>query len=294
MTVIQPTTSSTPTLTRVISADDGRGGVAGVTSVDNRLFVIRSPSQQCIEEYDLTTFKLRQKLAVKDLSDWGDNGLTACVISKCLYVSDHDSDAVFKVQLANDNKILKWSVGSGPIGLSINTAHALLVACYKDGKIQEYDSSGSLVREICLKSNDTSLSPFHVKQLTSGQFLVTCWYNGIYELFQVDANGQIVVNYTNQLQSTAQQSFLLPRQLAVDKDNECIPVTDTWNNRIVILSRSLNRCAREFNVTSVDGGLQRPSCLHFDESQGRLIVGEDSGQGRVLVFDKVINIANSF
>jgi hypothetical protein len=58
----------------------------------------------------------------------------------------------------------------------------------------------------------------------------------------------------------------------------------------VILSRSLNCCGREFNVTSVDGGLQKPSCLHFNESQGRLFVGERGGQRRVLVFDNVINI----
>ena len=148
--------SSTPTLTHVISADGDRD-VVGVTSVDNRLFVLRSPSQQSIEVYDLKTFTLQQQtLKVKGLSDWRNsfNGLTACVVNKCLYVSDINNATVYKIDLTVDNKISKWSVGGGPRGLSINTACNLLVACFKDRKIQEYTTSGSLVREICIKSND--------------------------------------------------------------------------------------------------------------------------------------------
>ena len=135
----------------------------------------------------------------------------------------------------------------------------------------------------------------HVIQLTSGQFVVGCWdVNGdVYDVVELNAKGQVLVSYTNQLQSTTQQNFSCPFHLAVDKNNGCILVADWGNNRIVILSRSMNCRAREFNVMSVDGGLQYPRCLHFNESQGRLFVGED-GQRRVLVFDNVINIANSF
>jgi hypothetical protein len=198
------------------------------------------------------------------------------------------------------NKISKWSVGRGPSGLSINTACNLLVACYKDKKIQEYTTSGSLVREICLKSNDgESLSPYHVIQLTSGQFVVSCCdvnSFGVYDVVELEANGRVLVSYTNQLQSTTKQYFSQPCHLAVDRNNECILVADYWNNRIVILSRSLNCRAREFNVRSVDGGLKYPQRLHLNDSHGRLFVGEGSGMfdGRFLVFDNVINIANSF
>jgi DNA-binding beta-propeller fold protein YncE len=181
--------------------------------------------------------------------------------------------------------------------VSINTACNLLVACERDKKIEEYTRSGSLVQEVCLKSNDgKSLSPHHVIQLTSGQFVVSCLdvNNNVYDVVELDDNGQVLVSYTNQLQSTTQQKFSCPRYLAVDKSNVCILVADSWNNRIVILSRSPNCRAREFNVMSVDGGLQCPSCLHFNETQNRLFVGEDGGRHRVLVFDNVVNIANSF
>jgi DNA-binding beta-propeller fold protein YncE len=292
-----------PTLTHVISANDDRK-IVGVTSLDNRLFVLRFPSQQRIQVYDLKTFTLQQQqtLKVKGLSDnFSRNGLTGCVVNKCLYISDYANATVYKVQLMVDNKISKWSVGGAPCGLSINTACNLLVACYDDKKIQEYTTNGSLVREIFIKSNDgNSLSPYHVIQLTSGQFVVSLWdvNSLVFDVVELDANGQVVISYTNQLLSTTQNKFVYPLHLAVDLANECILVADDHNHRIVIFSRSLNCRARELNVTSVNGGLRYPRCLHFNESQGRLFVGEDSyydgGQRRVLVFDDVINRAISF
>jgi hypothetical protein len=191
--------------------------------------------------------------------------------------------------------VSKWSVGRGPRGLSINTACNLIVACGRRlsaaGKIQEYNTtSGSLVREISLKSNDVELRPLHAIQLTSDQFVVSCWNvtNKVYDVVEVDTKGRVVVSYRNQLKSTTQHEFNDPCHLSVDKNNEFILVADTDNNRIVILDRSLKSCARELNVTSVDGGLQGPRCLYFNVSQNRLFVGEGEGQCRVLMFDNVI------
>jgi DNA-binding beta-propeller fold protein YncE len=285
-----------------------------MTSVDDRLFVLRAPTKlgtesevraqchQSIEVFDLKTVTLQpQTLQVSDLNNSYSNVLTGCVINKCLYVSDYKDASVFKVELRANNKtrLSKWSVSGGhrPIGLSINTARNLLVACWDDHMIQEYNTtSGSLFREIRLKSNDgKSLNPFHVIQLSSGQFVVSCFNENseLHDVVEVDVKGQVVVSYTNQLQSTTRKYFKEPRDLAVDKNNECILVADCYNNRIVILSQSMNGCAREFDVTSVVSGLDRPSCLHLDESQGRLFISECHQYGRILVFDNVINIANS-
>jgi hypothetical protein len=107
-------------------------------------------------------------------------------------------------------------------------------------------------------------------------------------MVELDTKGRVVVSYTNQLQSTTQHKFNWQRRLSVDNNNEFILVADCHNNRIVILNRSLNCCTRELNVMSVDGGLTQPSCLYFDTSQNRLIVGDWSGQSRVLMFDNVI------
>jgi sugar lactone lactonase YvrE len=165
-----------PTLTQVIS-DDGRR-VVDVTSIDSRLFVLRSPTQKQIQVYDTKEFKQQQALQVKDLSDGTPaNGLTSCVTNNCVYVSDTNNKTVYKVELPGNNQVISWNVRGRPCGLSMNTACNLLVACFKDSKIVEYTTRGSLVREICLKSNDVDLRPFQAIQLTSDQFysqLVEC------------------------------------------------------------------------------------------------------------------------
>jgi DNA-binding beta-propeller fold protein YncE len=154
-----------------------RRPVVGVTSIDPHLFVLRDPSQQEIQVYDLKSFKQQQTIQLIDLSDdTQDCGLTSCVTNNCLYVSDTYKDTVYKVNLSSNNQIIKWNVGSRPCGLSINCACNLIVACYDDNKIQEYNTtSGSLVREISLELNDVVLRPLHAIQLLSNdQFVVSC------------------------------------------------------------------------------------------------------------------------
>jgi hypothetical protein len=62
-----------PQLTQVVRLhDDERRRVVGLTSVDSRrLFVLREPSEQHIEVYETTTFKLQQTLNVTGLRDDG-------------------------------------------------------------------------------------------------------------------------------------------------------------------------------------------------------------------------------
>jgi DNA-binding beta-propeller fold protein YncE len=149
--------------------------VVGVTSIDPRLFVLRSsPSRQQIQVYDLESFKQQQTLQLVGLSDdTSCSGLTSCVTNNCLYVSDYGTNTVHKVQLSANDKVSKWHVGLGPCGLSINIACNLIVACVL--KIQEYNTtSGSLVREISLQLNDVQLNPLHAIQLTGDQFIISC------------------------------------------------------------------------------------------------------------------------
>jgi hypothetical protein len=165
------------------------------------------------------------------------------------------------------------------MGLSINIARNLLVACYSGRKILEYTTSGSLVREICFKSKDIELQPFHAIQVTSNHFAVSCWN----------------VSYINQLQSTTQPKFHYPCHLSVDRNNELIFVAEKRNNRVVILNRSRKCCARELNVAT-DDGLQGPSCVYFNTLLNQLFVGESTSffsskrrdTYRVLMFCNVI------
>jgi hypothetical protein len=270
-----------------------RREVVDMTSMDSRLFVVRRPSQRQIEIYDKKTFKQLGALQVKDLSDdtyW--SGLAACVTYNCVYVSDSDNykDTVYKIELSGNNEVFSWRVGRSPCGLSLNTACNLLVACFKANMIQEYTTSGSLVREIHLKSNYVELRPWHAIQVTSDQFVVSCCNETKIEhdVIEVDITGRFVVSYKNQLQSTTQLELNFPCRLALDKSNECIIVADYYHDRIVIFNRSKNCCARELNVMSASCGLQGPYCLHLDTPQNRLFVGEWRGQRRVFKFDSII------
>jgi hypothetical protein len=290
---------STLTLAHAIREDDRRW-VVDVTSTDSRLFVLRHPAQQQIQVYDTRTFKQQRALQVKHLSDrtWymlpgmitPGNGLTSCVTNNCVYVSDTGENTVYKVEVFGSNKVFSWRVGSQPRGLSVNNACNLLVACIKANKIQEYTTSGSLVREVHLQSNDVELCPYHAIQLSSDQFVVSCCNktNQMYDVVEIDTKGRIIVSYSNQPQSTNHKTFRWPFRLSVDKNKECVLVADCLNNRIVIVDRLLNYCARELNMMSVDGGLYRPSCLYFDLPQNRLCVGELEGQCRVLVLNNLI------
>jgi hypothetical protein len=299
-------------LIHVISPDDDRS-VVSLTSIHGLLFVLRSPSEQRIQVYDVNSFGLQGfDVPVKGLSDAATrSALTSCVANNCLYVSDWDKDAVHKVDLTMGNKVSAWQVASGPTGLSVNAACNLLVTCSAVDTLQEYTSNGSLIREIRLQSNVANLFPYHALQMTSGQFVVSCWNdknkfinstfvgnrgdkedfcdNAAYDVVEADAQGRLITSCCNKLQlADNRMYFRSPTQLASDRNNDCILVVDSGNNRIVVLNRNLN-CASELNLTGNDG-LDVPSCLHFDETCGRLYVGENSGR-RILMYSNVLNIA---
>ena len=69
------------------------------------------------------------------------------------------------------------------------------------------------------------------------------------------------------------------RGLAVDKEGRVL-VADLDNNRLLVIDQSLSS-AHEMSVC-VDGGLNRPYSLRYDQSRRRLYIGEWDG-GRVIV-----------
>jgi hypothetical protein len=264
--------------------DNGFGGryVISVTSVDDRrLYVLHYPCEQRVEVYDTTNFRLEEKLSVDGLSDR--SGLTSCGTNNCLYANADEKDTVFKVELNNDNKVLKWHVNK-PIGLSVNAACNLLVSCWSPDKVQEYTPDGLLVNEICLQST----APLHAVQLANDQF-VACFIDlscpaWSYDVVEMNSQGRVVRSYADHLRTTTEHQFSLPCHVVMDQNNENIYVADHGNNRIVILNRS-SKCAYEF-YSSVNGTkLQQPCCLHLDRSSSRLYVVEPVDRGRIFVFN---------
>ena len=280
MYVLTAMKCSVPTLTHVI-ASQGRGGVAAVTSLDDDVFVLRDNSQR-VEVYDAATFTLQRHITVQGLGLYTP-GMTACARNKCLYLSQSswpNVSHVHRVELSGSNAVKKWSVSGGPTGLSVNIAHNLVVACIGANKLQEYTTHGSLVREICLQAGVTK--PWQAIQLSTGDYVVTQRTSpGVVSVVGVD--GQVVHSY-GQSQTSDVGQMKNPSSLAVTK-NDDILVADSSNDRIVSINRSTG-CVQELALP-VDGGIQYPRGLCLDESRGRLYVGENGGQHRVLVFDGV-------
>ena len=138
------------TLIHVISSPVGRR-VSAVTSLGDDVFVARFTDSQQVKVYDAVTLTLQRRLTVPELGAWP-SGLAACPINNCLYASDFHNISVHRVELSGSNAVKKWSVACGPVGLSVNSKHNLIVACCEADKLQEYTTHGSLVREICLQA----------------------------------------------------------------------------------------------------------------------------------------------
>jgi len=268
------TTSSARMVTHVIPGDLY---VTGVTSLGDDVFVVRYGSQQ-IEVYDAVTSTLQRRLSVTELCLSYD--LAACASNKCLYASDFDHARVRRVELSGSNAVTNWSVGRGPTGLTVNSAKNVVVVIRDECKLKEFTTHGTLVKTIQLQSDIKR--PIQVAQLSNGQFAVS--HIGPHDLVcLVNVKGAVVRSYGGRPGSDLTK-MNRPAGLAVDK-NENILVADQFNNRLLVLDRSLTS-AHEMSVT-VDGGLRRPYSLWYDKSRGRLYIGEWPwlGGGRVIIID---------
>jgi len=248
----------------------------------NQLFVGRYGAAQ-VDVYDTKTFSIQRSVSITGLGNEV-RGLATCDVNNCLYVSDSNK-RVHKVELSTYNVVLKWSVAGKPHGLSVNTAHNVLVTYWKENgmhKIQEYTTVGALVRQVSISDS----CPWHAIQLPSGQLVVSQW-DPLHRVSVVGLDGQVMRSYGNKSGSQPGQ-LNGPLGMALYGKQGGLLVADCGNNRIMALNSSLSD-ARQLPL-SVDGGLQEPRSLCLDESRGRLIVGEYGGQRRVLVFDNVVNI----
>jgi len=275
-----PTEIKSPSLTHVIP---GSEPVVSLASLKNKLFVIRSPHRQHIEVYSTLKFDLQRLWHLECLNDHKCQ-LASCETNNCLYVSDRNTDTVYKVNATSAQKPqipARWRVGSGPVGLSVNRERNVLVTCDGANAIEEYTPRGTLVRRVGLAEPDYSL--WHAVELSNGHYAVS-YSDPVQGVSVLTRRGRLVFTSGND-QKSKTRLLIGPRYLAVGA-NDCILVADKDNDRILALNFSLTR-AQDLKL-SVDGGLEGPYCLHLDDSRGRLYVGEYDGK-RTLVFDNVVN-----
>lgn len=247
-----------------------------VASLGDEVFVAGNKSED-VEVYDTETFILQRRLTIAGLSS-NCYGLAACVQNKCLYASDYNKNNIHRVDLSGSDAVKKWSVSSQPRGLSVNTAHNLVVVCLRSNKMQEYTTDGNLVREINLQQAGFT-SPWHAVQLSTGDYVVSQHTSpGVVSVVGVD--GQVVCS-CDQSQTSDVGQLKNPGSLAVTK-NDNILVADYNNHRILFMNSSLSGAQV---LPLVAKGIQFPLGLCLDESRDRLYVTEHRGSQRVLVFD---------
>jgi len=278
---------SAPRLTHVIpSSARDTGPVTAVTSVGDKVFVMRKGSQQ-VDVYDSVTCTFQRRIRIHRLvRSWhvlngGNWGLAVCAHYQCLYACELIQDRIHRVELTGSNAVKEWYVAHGPRGLSVNKAHNVVVACLEAKKIQEYTTHGTLVREIISLQN-ALIDPWHAVQLSTGDYVVS-HDTSPGEVIVVGVDGRVVRRYRPSHSSDLGE-MKYPTSLAVTK-NDDIFVADSGNKRILSLNSSLSS-AHELALP-VDSGIERPCGLCLDESRGRLYIGEGWGQCRVLVFDGV-------
>lgn len=248
------------------------------------LFATRDNTKQ-IEVYDTSTLKLQRKISLPDAGDWL-FGLAACSTNNVIYVSDYQDDKVYKVNLTASDTTSKWSVDiGGPVALSVNKSCNLLLSCWDGKKVREYTPSGSLVREI-LDSNFL----YHAIELGDGTTVVS-QAGPVHGVCVKSSDGRVLRSYGSKKFGSGPGQMDEPRSLAVDSEGFVL-VADKDNHRILVLNPELTE-ARTLPLP-LDTRLVLPRGICFDESHGRLYVGEYGGKTRILVFDNVFNLSLLF
>jgi len=267
-----------------ISTDDY---VRGVTSVDDELFVLLGRDDNQVAIYSINDYQLMRHVNVPRYKPGIFSDMTSCVRHKRLYMSDYHNRCIRKYDLESTSsslmkrlvgsRIRKWSVPAYPCGLSVTPSCNLLVTCQGEpNKLVELSAeSGQNVREIALQSH--SVLPLHSVQLTTGQYVFCHGVSddNLHRVCVVGDDGKVTRRYGGQRGSDVGQ-LSGPYHLAVDKHSQFIFVADSCNDRVVVLSPTL-----EF-VRYIIEGLSLPCRLYFHQSTRRLFVGQ-WGRGVVTV-----------
>jgi len=276
--------------------------VAGVTSLDNEIFVLRNKERDQVEVYDVITYRLQRCLTVPNSRSFTD--VTSCEHYHCLYIGDtirYDTIVEFNVDSKADQFVesvhrlevrgasTRWPVNDVPFGLSVTAAHNVIVTCPVVRKIKEFSSHGDILRELTLP--DDVIHPLHTIQLRSGQFIVSHGDvdNPINRVCMISADGRHIVHSHGGHWGSATGQYNVPRHLAVDY-SEFVYVVDMNNRRVTLLSPTLWYIRHIRQVVSSDKLTGRPTRLYLDVQRRRLYVADSEWKdnkfiaGRVVVF----------
>ena len=254
--------------------------VYGVTLLAGELYLLRWKRRNQVEVYEVISYRLQRRLTVPDARVLAD--MTSCIHYRCVYIGDNIGEYVHR--LDEQGAFTRWAVDDKPWGLSVNTAHNVIVAFYHVCKIKEFSSHGHLLRELTLRNDVINMR--HAIQTRSGQFIVCHGElnDPVHRVCMVSADGRHIVHSHGGQPGSDPGQYNGPRHLAVD-DNEFVFVADINNRRVTVLSPTLEYVRQ---VVSRDQLNWWPMRLCLDIQSRQLYIsdtalGSDESSGRVVV-----------
>jgi len=175
-------------------------------------------------------------------------------------------------------------VGRGPTNLTVNSAKNVVFVILYECKLQEFTAHGTVLQTIQLQWDIQHQRGVFV--LTNGQLMIS--HTGTHHhVCTVDVQGSVQIYRGTPGSVLTKMSSL--EGSTVDK-NGSIVVADWSTNRQLVLDHSLTS-AHEMSM-SIDGGLERPHSLCYDNSRGHLYIGELL-EGRVIIIDYLKDFTTS-
>jgi len=251
------------------------GRIYGVTVLGNEMFLKRSTgSSVVVEAYSVDNFSLNKQrsIVLPDIKSMGD--MSSCGRNNCLYISDTSEYRVHRYDCTS-NAWTKWTVDGRCDGLSVTRTYNVLVTLPRDKRIEEYTTSGDLMRVIYI--DDQIDNPRHCIQLSTGQFVVTNGYKN------EEKAGVHVVSESGIIVHSIGGTWQNPVHITVAKDDQILMVDECFqiNNKVKVLTPALTYLE---DIVIPDYELKGPSSLYLDQLNNRLYIGEDSG-GRLFVLN---------
>ena len=265
--------------TSLVTLLDGTAGVIATAVLKGYLYVTRLGSSQ-VWVYETTSFEIKRQITSPDFGTIL-FGLAACVIKNYLFIADRRVPSIHRVDLSvtATNNVSSWSVMSDPNGLSTTSAGNLLVA-HGDRVVREYTSEGTLIRQIT-----DSNAVWQSLEVNPGVWVYSR-RDPVHDILMKFSNGTTIRSYGSAVGSGIIRMYW-PTCLAIDPHGYII-VADCGYRRILVVDPTMTD-ARELPLPA-DITLQSPWALSLDSTRGRLYVGENGGQNRVLIFDGVTNL----
>jgi len=257
--------------------------IRGVATLGKHHYVLRGPkSSEQIEVYDITTFRLLNRVSVPGLGDASD--IVACKHYCCAYTCGTSSQYVYRMSSINYNELTQWSVNDGPTCLSITIKYSVLVTCRKVRKMKEFTTDGRLLRQVVL----CVPSPWHTVQLSGGDLMVCHGHTGepLHRVCLMNSGGQVIKSFYGGNKGSSSSQMNTPCHMAVD-ENESVFVVDRNNCAVLLLSPALRDVRK---AVSSDKLKWTPYRLCLDAERRRLYVAVnerlkvgDFTAGRVIV-----------